>query len=60
MDNANTQLDNLGSKLVKIEGNVLPEPIQNAEADAEVECVMELLESVSDVTNEYVTLRKDL
>ena len=58
MDNANTQLDTLSSKLVHVEKNVLPQPV--LEAEAEVESVIELLESVSDVTNEYVTLRKDL
>lgn len=60
MDNANNQLDTLASKLGNVEKNVLPDPMQNTEADIETECVIELLESVSDVTNEYVTLRKDL
>lgn len=31
-----------------------------AEEEINPECVIELLDSVSDVTNEYVTLRKDL
>lgn len=60
VDNANTQLDTMASKLGKVEKNILPDPIQNPEAEVNDECVMELLESVSDVTSEYVTLRKDL
>lgn len=61
MDNANNQLDTLANKLVKVERNILP-PQEQIQAQAEVdgECVIELLESVSDVTNDYVTLRKDL
>lgn len=63
MDNANNQMDTLTTKLGQVEQEVLPDPVQNAEMaemDLETECVMELMESVSDVTNEYVTLRKDL
>lgn len=60
MDNANNQLDTLASKLGKVEKNILPDPIQNPDVGINDECVLELLESVSDVTNEYVTLRKDL
>lgn len=48
----------MASKLGKVEKNILPNPIQDPEA--EVDSVMELLESVTDVTNEYVTLRRDL
>jgi hypothetical protein len=48
------------SKLGKVEKNILPDPLSNPEDEVATECVMELLESVSDVTNEYVTLRKDL
>lgn len=43
-----------------VERNILPNPVQNPEVQVDSDCVMELLESVSDVTNEYVTLRKDL
>lgn len=50
----------MASKLGKVEKNILPDPIQNPEAEVDDDCVLELLESVSDVTNEYVTLRKDL
>lgn len=50
----------MASKLGKVEKNILPDPIQNPEAEVNDDCVLELLESVSDVTNEYVTLRKDL
>lgn len=60
MDTANNQLDTLASKLGKVEKNILPDPIQNPDVEVNSECVLELLESVSDVTNEYVTLRKDL
>lgn len=60
MDTANNQLDTLASKLGNVERNILPDPIQNPEAGVDSECVLELLESVSDVTNEYVTLKKDL
>lgn len=60
MDSANNQLSTLTTKLVKVEKNILPDPVQNPEAEVDTECVIELLESVSDVTNEYVTLRKDL
>lgn len=60
MDNANNQLDTLATKLVRVEKDVLPDPIQDPEVQVDTECVIELLESVSDVTNEYVTLRKDL
>lgn len=60
MDSANNQLDTLASKLGKVEKNILPDPIQNPEQEVDSECVLELLESVSDVTNEYVTLRNDL
>jgi Spindle and kinetochore-associated protein 2 len=60
VDNANTQLDTLASKLGHVEKNILPNPVQDPEADVDTECVIELMESVSDVTNEYVTLRKDL
>lgn len=34
--------------------------MENPEVEVNSDCVLELLESVSDVTNEYVTLRKDL
>lgn len=50
----------MASKLGKVEKNILPNPIQNPEAEVDDDCVLELLESVSDVTNEYVVLRKDL
>lgn len=45
----------MASKLGKVEKNILPD-----KAEVDSECVLELLESVSDVTNEYVTLREDL
>lgn len=61
MDTANNQLDTLASKLGNVEKNILPDPVQNPELEIDPSgCVLELLESVSDVTNEYVTLRKDL
>lgn len=60
MDNANSQLDTLHSKLGNVEKNILPDPVQDSQEEVDTECVIELLESVSDVTNEYVTLRKDL
>jgi hypothetical protein len=61
VDNANTQLDTLATKLCNVEKNILPNPVERPEeAEVDTECVIELLESVSDVTNEYVTLRKDL
>jgi Zn-finger domain-containing protein len=60
VDNANTQLDTLATKLGNVEKNILPNPVQAEEAEVDTECVIELMESVSDVTNEYVTLRKDL
>ncbi|CRL08739.1 CLUMA_CG021343, isoform A [Clunio marinus] len=60
VDNANNQLDTLASKLIKVEKNILPDPIENSDEPVDAECVIELLESVSDVTSDYVTLRKDL
>lgn len=61
VDNTNQQLDTMVSKLGNVERNILPDPLtSNPEDEVDTECVLELLESVSDVTNEYVTLRKDL
>lgn len=64
MENAGAQLDNLAVKLENVEKNLLPDPAQvetNEVNGQPIEIpVLELLESVSDVTNEYVTLRRDL
>ncbi|KAG5678637.1 hypothetical protein PVAND_008293 [Polypedilum vanderplanki] len=68
--NAGNSLNNLSSKLENVEKNLLPLPPANAEAMAlgiapqesvpqEIP-VLELLESVSDVTTEYEHLRRDL
>ena len=44
-----------------MEKNILPDPRQHQIADGPIEIpVLELLESVSDVTTEYETLRRDL
>lgn len=49
------------SKLGNVEKNLLPDPKQIEPTDEPVNIpVLELLESVSDVTNEYETLRRDL
>lgn len=59
VDNANNQLDNLATKLVKVEREILPQQEQ-IQQEIDGECVIELMESVSDVTNDYVALRRDL
>lgn len=44
-----------------MEKNILPDPRQHQITDGPIEIpVLELLESVSDVTTEYETLRRDL
>lgn len=49
------------SKLGNVEKNLLPDPTQIQPTDEPVNIpVLELLESVSDVTIEYETLRRDL
>lgn len=55
-------MDTLASKLGNVEKNLLPDPMNFAEnPEDEIDIpVLELLESVSDVTTEYETLRKDL
>ncbi|CAO1364063.1 unnamed protein product [Diamesa serratosioi] len=62
VNNAGNQLDTLASKLGNVEKNLLPDPMNFPEnpEDEIVIPVLELLESVSDVTTEYETLRKDL
>lgn len=61
MDNANNQLDNLATKLVKVEKDTKPPQAQEQiQQEIDGECVIELMESVSDVTNDYVALRRDL
>lgn len=64
MENAGVQLDTLAVKLENVEKNLLPDPtkyesIENVGQPIEIP-VLELLESVSDVTSEYETLRRDL
>lgn len=44
----------MASKLEIVEKNILPDTSQNPEAEVDTECVMELLDSVTEVTNEYV------
>jgi hypothetical protein len=65
VNSAGQQLDTLASKLGNVEKNLLPPPVQVEEAmdmgTAPPEIpVLELLESVSDVTTEYEHLRRDL
>ncbi|XP_052865383.1 uncharacterized protein LOC128271784 isoform X2 [Anopheles cruzii] len=56
VDTAGTQLDSLAIKLVDVERNL----DENEMESLENESVMELLESVTEVKNEYQNLRKDL
>lgn len=61
MNNAGNQLTTLASKLGNVEKNLLPDPTQIEPTAEPIEIpVLELLESVSDVTTEYETLRRDL
>ncbi|CAG9801528.1 unnamed protein product [Chironomus riparius] len=61
VNNAGNQLTTLASKLGNVEKNLLPDPTQIETTAEPVNIpVLELLESVSDVTNEYETLRRDL
>ncbi|XP_070501567.1 uncharacterized protein [Chironomus tepperi] len=61
VNNAGNQLTTLASKLGNVEKNLLPDPTQIEPTAEPVNIpVLELLESVSDVTTEYETLRRDL
>ncbi len=64
MENAGVQLDTLAVKLGNVEKNLLPDPEKvetNESSGQPLEIpVLELLESVSDVTTEYERLRGDL
>lgn len=60
MNNAGNQLNTLASKLGNVEKNLLPDPTQIEPTEPVNIPVLELLESVSDVTTEYETLRRDL
>ncbi|XP_058057647.1 uncharacterized protein LOC131208777 isoform X2 [Anopheles bellator] len=56
VDTAGTQLDSLAIKLVDVERNLDENELESLENES----VMELLESVTEVKNEYQNLRKDL
>jgi predicted RNase H-like nuclease (RuvC/YqgF family) len=58
--NAGNQLNTLAHKLDNVEKNLLPDPTQIQEQETVEIPVLELLESVSDVTSEYEHLRRDL
>jgi hypothetical protein len=61
VENANNQLDTLATKCKSVEKNLLPDENEIANSQGPIDIpVLELLESVSDVTTEYETLRRDL
>jgi hypothetical protein len=60
VNNADSHLDSLATKLVNVEKNLIEKPIENPEEGVDMGTVMELFESVTDVTSEYQTLKKDL
>lgn len=61
VNNAGNQLDSLATKLTKVE-TLVEKPIEDPEEEGVIneDCVLELLESVSDVTTDYQSLKKDL
>lgn len=56
MDTAGTQLDSLALKITDVEKNIEENDMDGLETGS----VLELLESVTEVKNEYQNLRKDL